>query len=92
MAQEGKPIWVESVLGDEDYKSCSKKYPGSFTKGPNKVQMFECDFKWRHKMGAGMTSDEIKIFNRRLEGLKELLQKQKEMEERDNNPFNQKDI
>ena len=77
MAQEAKPIWVESILTDEEYKLCARTYPNTYTKGPNKVQMFDCEFKWRYKMGSGMNPIEIKIFNKRLEGLAAMLEKTK---------------
>jgi len=45
--KEGKPIWVESLLTDKEYAEMAKKYPSTYTKGPKKVQEFECEFKWR---------------------------------------------
>jgi hypothetical protein len=79
MQKEAKPIWVESILTDEEYKICARKYPNTYTKGPNKVQMFDCEFKWRYKMGSSMSHIEIKIFNKRLEGLAEMIEKTKRL-------------
>jgi hypothetical protein len=76
--QEGKPIWIESILTDEEYRECSKKYPNSFTNGPVKPLMFPCEFKWRYRMGAGMNTEELKIYNKRISSLEEILRKSKE--------------
>lgn len=82
MPKEGPPIWVESVLTDEEYKLCSKKFPNTYTNGPNKVQMFDCVFKWRYRMGAGMNPTELKVFNKRVENLATMIKEQKEAEEK----------
>lgn len=81
MSQEGKPIWLESILTDEEYKDCAKKYPNMFTKGPIKPAFFPCEFKWRYRMGAGMTADELKVYNKRIASLEQMLKKVKEKAE-----------
>lgn len=67
--QEGKRIWVESLLTDEEYRECAKKYPTTYVNGPVKVPMFECEFKWRWRMGGSSTEEEIKLFNSRLDAV-----------------------
>jgi hypothetical protein len=78
MAQEGKPIWIESTLTDEEYKLCAKKYPNMYTSGPVKPAMFTCEFRWRYRMGAGMSAEELKVYNKRISSLEEMLKKAKE--------------
>jgi hypothetical protein len=54
----GDPIWVESLLNKDEYRACSKKYNTyNNTKGP--PQMFDCEFKWRYRMGSSLTEKEI---------------------------------
>ena len=65
--KEGKPIWVESLLTDEEYRQCAKKYPTTYSNGPNKVPEFECEFKWRHRMGGYCTPEEVALSNKRWE-------------------------
>ena len=67
--QEGKPIWVESLMTDAEYKETAKKFPSLFRRD-TKYPMFECEVKWRYRMGEGFTSDEIKIINNRLDDIK----------------------
>ena len=74
----GDPIWVESVLTDAEYKECAKKYPSTYDKGPIKPAMFECEFKWRYRMGAGMTPSELRVYNQRIASLEAMLKKAKE--------------
>ncbi len=71
--QEGKPIYVESLLSDNDYAEMSKKYPQSYTKGGKKIAVFECDFKWRYKMGNTLSPEEVKAINRGIEEIRKLL-------------------
>lgn len=75
--QLGDPISVESTLTDEDYAKSAKKYPSVFTKGSKKPRIFDCDFKWRYRMGMGMPEDEITLFNLRLAELHKLLSTKK---------------
>jgi hypothetical protein len=67
--QEGEKIWVESLMTDAEYKATAKKFPEMF-KRDTKYPIFECEVKWRYKMGEGYTSDEIKSINTRLDDVK----------------------
>lgn len=66
----GEPIYVESLLSDEEYKECAKKYPNCYGNGNKPPQMFECDFKWRYRMGKGIPASEIVLINKRLEDIR----------------------
>ena len=76
--KEGKPIWVESTLSDKEYKECARLYPNTYTNGTTAPAMFDCEFKWRYRMGSSMTPQELDIFNKRLTGLADALRKAKE--------------
>lgn len=78
--KEGKPIWVESTLSDKEYKEAARMYPNTFTNGNTAPAMFDCEFKWRYKMGAQMTPQEITVFNKRLAELAEVLRKIQEQD------------
>lgn len=65
--KEVKPIWIESIMSDADYKAYSKKYP-SICNGV-KPSIFECDFKWRYQMGNSPSEEEIKVINSRLDAV-----------------------
>lgn len=64
--KEGKPIWVQSLLSDEEYRECARKYPEVFGNDNKAPAMFDCDFKWRYGMGDPLSPQEIKIINDRL--------------------------
>lgn len=66
----GEPIWVESCLTREEWKKCKQKYPSSYNL-PEPPAEFDCEFKWRKGMGAGLTTDEINRINTRIDYLKE---------------------
>ena len=78
--KEGPPIWVESLLTPAEHAECAKKYT-TYVKGSKPVEMFSCEFRWRYRMGRGMTPEELKAFNKRLEGLAEMIEKLREKEE-----------
>jgi hypothetical protein len=67
--QEGKKIWVESLLTPTEWKEQSKIHPSVYnTDIP--YAPFECEFRWRQGMGAPLTAQEIKIINLRLDYIK----------------------
>jgi hypothetical protein len=43
--------------------------------------MFECEFKWRYRMDAGMTPADLKVYNKRIASLEDILKKAKETAE-----------
>jgi hypothetical protein len=47
--------------------------------------MFECEFKWRYRMGAGMNAIELQIFNKRVANLARILQEAKEKAQKQKN-------
>lgn len=65
--EEGKPIWIESLLTPKEYGEMAKLYPKSYTSGKKPVQEFECDFKWRKDMGAVMAVDRREKMNNNLD-------------------------
>jgi len=66
---EGKPIWVESLLSEQEYKECAKKYPNTYTKGNTKIEMFEGEMKWRYGIGTSLSKIEISTINERLDSV-----------------------
>jgi len=71
MTQEGKPIWVESLMTTQEWKDRVKKYPTS--KIPEPVEEFEGEFKWRKGMGKSLSPQEIQIINERLQAVLKLV-------------------
>ena len=74
---EGKRIYVESLMSAEEYKECARKYPNCYNSSERPV-FFNSEFKWRYKMGAQMTDEEIRVHNTRLTGLGKAIKKSKE--------------
>lgn len=68
--QEGKKIWVESLLTREEWKECYQKFKDGTHNLPEPPEFFDSEVKWRHKMGEGFTPEEIKLINSRLDALK----------------------
>jgi hypothetical protein len=62
--ETGDPIWIESLMSDGEWKEYHKRFPKMCS--AKKPQMFECDFKWRHLMGAPIPQDQIKLINDRI--------------------------
>lgn len=69
MAQDAKPIWVESLMTAQEYKECSQKYPNTY-KSNKPPYMFEGEFYWRLNMGGKLNTKQIKLQNERLDQLK----------------------
>lgn len=76
----GDPIWVESLMTTEEYRETAKRYPSTFTNGPRPV-LFDPSIheggKWRNRMGAGYTAEEIKTVNDNIDKLFKLLRTKK---------------
>ena len=71
--KEGERIYVESLIeSDEEYKELARKYPNTYQSNV-RPQFFESTFKWRYRMGKGMTPEMIKKFNQNLVELKAFL-------------------
>lgn len=64
--ETGERIYVELVLTDAEYTESYKKYPSTY-QNKTKPSFFNCEFKWRYRMGSGIPADEIKIMNARLD-------------------------
>lgn len=62
--QEGKRIYVESLLSDKEYAECAKKYPKTYVNGPVKVPFFESENPWRYRMGERVTPEEVAKSNK----------------------------
>lgn len=80
------PIWVESLMNTEDYRVTALKYSKSFGNGTKSVQYdssYHRGGKWRAAMGSGYREEEIKIFNKRIEGLEAMIKKAKELAEKE---------
>lgn len=73
MAQEGEKIYVESLMSDKEYRETAQKFPQLFRRN-TPYPFFECETKWRYRMGGSFNEDEIKVINSRLN---ELLKKVK---------------
>lgn len=73
-------------MNAEDYRNTALKYPKSFGNG-TKAVLFSSSYhrggKWRAGMGKGSTEEEIRIFNKRIDGLEEMIKKAKEIAEKD---------
>lgn len=73
--QEGPPIWVESLMTAEEWKARYKSglesstVPEPIQYDPNRHR----GGKWRAGMGPALTPEEIKIFNKGIDQLRELL-------------------
>lgn len=64
--EEGKKIYVESVMSDEEWREYGKK----FRQSTEKIPYFKSEFDWRRGMGAPLIAAEIGRINTRLEILK----------------------
>lgn len=76
--KEGPPIWVESLMTDEEIEQCRKKY-NTYT-DKFKMVSFDKHERWRYGMGRGLSSTEIKNVNTNLEKLREFVIAKKEKE------------
>jgi hypothetical protein len=76
--EEGPPIWVESTMTREEWKARYKKYPTSTQPEPTQYDpSYHKGGKWRDRMGAGYTNEEIVSMCKALDNLRELLKTKK---------------
>jgi hypothetical protein len=66
--ETGEKIYVESLLTDEEWKENYKKYSTCILE--KKPKFFDSEFKWRYRMGGGLTPAEITLMNTRLEKIR----------------------
>lgn len=76
MAQDMKPIWVESLLTPQEWKENRRIYKTTASEEP--PQMFEGDFKWRYGMGAFLSKDEIQLINKRIDAVLKLVNREQQ--------------
>lgn len=68
--QEGKPIWVESLMSPDEIKEYAKKYSTcQASKNGETFPEFDCEFKWRKGMGQPLSKEEIELVNSRLDAV-----------------------
>ena len=66
--KEGPPIWVESTMNLQEWKTHLKQYPNtSNLKEP--PQFFKSDYEWRHRMGQCPTDEQIRNRNGNIDYL-----------------------
>lgn len=70
--QEGKPIWVESLMTPSEWYKRHKEYPTTSRLLEPPLE-FNGDFKWRKGMGAGLSEVEIEVINERLKAVRKLV-------------------
>lgn len=66
MPKLGDPIWVESLMNVSEWRQYYKKYNGEL---PTPPEMFECEFKWRYKMGSSLSPEDIQLMNSRIDAV-----------------------
>ena len=66
--QEGPAIYIESILSLKEFSEMPRLFPNTcHLKQPRQMSEFESgEFKWRYGMGYNLSSDEIKLINKRL--------------------------
>jgi hypothetical protein len=67
--KEGEKIYVESLLSDDEYKTCAKLYPNTYSSGNKKPAYFKSEMMWRYRMGSSYTLEQIKSTNKALNDL-----------------------
>jgi len=68
--QEGKPIWVESLMTPAEIKEYAKKHSTcQASRNGETFPEFECEFKWRKGMGSRLSSEEMKFINSRIDAV-----------------------
>ena len=65
----GEPMYIESLLTDDEYKECASMYISTYSNGRKKPDFFNSPMKWRFGMGKSLTSFEITLINTRLEAV-----------------------
>lgn len=70
--QEGKKIYVESLMSAKEYLTASKTFPSTYNSTQPTI-LFESEFYWRKGMGASLSPVEIKNINDNLDYLRTLV-------------------
>lgn len=69
-SNEGKPMFIESLMTDEEWTRRMKAYPNTSRFRPNEVNLHKTNsFKWRLNMGKTLSSMQIGNMNRNLDYL-----------------------
>lgn len=71
MLQEGEPIWVESLMTEQEIAECRRKYSTYNYSFRPLADFTTSEFRWRWRMGAGLYPQEIKLMNSRIDELLE---------------------
>jgi len=64
--EQGKPMYVESLLTPQELKECAQKYSTYNLGGTKLAPLPTTEQKWRYKMGEGFTREEIINWNKNL--------------------------
>lgn len=78
--EAGKPIWSESLMTDAEIKHYSKIYNTYCTTCPKLGDFDKSEFRWRYGMGKGLSAQEIRLINSRLDELFKMV-KEKNLKE-----------
>jgi hypothetical protein len=71
---EGKPMYVESLMTDEEWRRRMRQYPTTSRSRPGDVNIGKTNsFKWRFGMGSTLSSIEIGNINKNLDYLRKKL-------------------
>lgn len=69
----GLPMYVESLMTYEEWRKARVLFPKTYvqTNGYQYLHRPKPNtFKWRHRMGEKLSPEEIRVFNERLEEIK----------------------
>lgn len=80
----GYPIYIESLLGDKEYRECAALYL-TYRRGAP-PQFFESEFKWRWRMGDTLNGYEIVVINKNLNLLLQKLRDASSKEQKEASP------
>jgi hypothetical protein len=70
-SNEGKPMYVESLMTDEEWRRRMRAYPSTSRLRPGDVNNNKTNaFKWRFGMGKTLTSTQIGNINANLDYLR----------------------
>lgn len=68
--QEGKPIWVESLMTPAEIKEYAKTYSTcQASRNGETFPEFDSEFKWRKGMGATLSVEERVLINARIDAV-----------------------
>ena len=70
---EGKPMYVESLISEKELKECANKFSTYNSGGKKVAPLPTTEQKWRYKMGASFTKEEVTLWNKNLKLLIEVV-------------------